>query len=109
MYVGTRDRELWPESMFAMGARVDCDTGVVTLFLPRATASSTLANLEDNGQVAVALTRPSDHKSYQIKGRSLRVRESTASDRELQSVHRAALTEQFAAVGIPRGLTRRIG
>jgi hypothetical protein len=109
MYVATRDRSLFPESMFAMGARIDCERGVVTVFLPRATAASTLANLEDNGQIAVALTRPSDHKSFQIKGRSLAVREGAAADRDLQSVHRAALTEQFASVGVPRCLTRRIG
>lgn len=109
MYVGTRSRDLFPESVFAMGARVDCEKGVVTVFLPGATSASTLENLQDNGQIAVALTRPSDHKSLQIKGRALAVRDGTASDRDLQSVHRAALTEQFASVGIPRGLTRRIG
>lgn len=108
MYVATRNRDLFPESVFAMGARVDCEKGVVTVFVPRATVASTLANLEDNGEIAVTLTRPSDHKSLQLKGRSLGVRDSTEVDRELQTVHRAALTEQFASVGIPRGLTRRI-
>jgi hypothetical protein len=78
------------------------------VYLPSAVAGPTLQNLEDNGRIAMTLTRPIDHKSVQLKGRALRTRPSEASDRELQAVHRAALTEQFAAVGVPRSATRRL-
>lgn len=108
IYVATRDAELVPESMLAMGVRADADRCGITVYLPEARAASTLANLKDNGRIAITLTRPSDHKSVQLKGRVRQIRESGPSDRELQAVHRAALVEQFAMVGVPRGATRRL-
>lgn len=108
IYVSTRDAGLVPESMLAMGVKADADRCGITVYLPEARARSTLENLKDNGQIAITLTRPSDHKAVQLKGRVRQIRESGPSDRELQAVHRAALVEQFAMVGVPRGATRRL-
>ena len=108
IYVVTRDEQLAPESMLAMGARAQCDERRVTVYLPKAWATATLANLRGNGQIGINMTRPIDHKSLQIKGTYLAARDSTDADRELQAVHRAALVEQFALVGVPRSLTRRL-
>lgn len=108
VYVATRDASLLPEATYAMGAKVDPDRGVVTVYVPLALAGATRRNIEDNGEVAVTMTRPSDHKSIQIKGKALAVREAGEADRELQSIRRAALIEQFAGVGIPREISRRI-
>jgi general stress protein 26 len=108
IYVATADASQNPESMFAMGAQLDRERGVVTVYLTAATRERTLENLERDPRIAITCTRPSDHKSIQIKGRALRVRESTEADREVQAVHRAAFVEQFAGVGIPRSLSRRI-
>jgi hypothetical protein len=110
IYVATRDRDLAPESVFAMGAKAECERRVVTVYLPAlpALSEATLRNIEDNGQVAITLTRPSDHKSVQVKGRALRVRQGNEADREIQTIHRAALVEQFAGIGVPRATTRRL-
>jgi hypothetical protein len=108
IYVATRDAVLVPESMLAMGVKPHADRRGVTVYLPEVIAPATLRNLEDNGRIAITLTRPIDHKSVQLKGRAIRTRRSEPSDRELQAVHRAALTEQFAAVGVPRSATRRL-
>src|SRR5262245_43273668 len=99
MYVATRDAGLVPESMVAMGAKAECKRGVVTVYLPRALAQATRKNLEDNGEIALTMTRPSDHKSIQVKGRAREVRDALDAERELQAVHRSALVEQFAGVG----------
>jgi hypothetical protein len=80
----------------------------MTVFLPKATATPTLANLEDNGAIAVTLTRPADHKSLQLKGKVLAIRDALEADLQLLHLHRAALTEQFAQVGVPRQITRRL-
>ena len=108
VYVATRDRELEPESMFAMGIRPHADRAVITVYLPEALSAQTCQNLTDNGDIAITVERPIDHMAVQIKGRSLGVRPSTEQDRELQAVFRAALVEQFAKVGIPRSTTRRL-
>lgn len=108
IYVATRDASLAPESTIAMGAKAECSRGVVTVYVPTVLAGATRKNLDDNGEVAVTMTRPSDHKSIQLKGKALAVREALEAERDLQAVHRAALVEQFAGVGIPREITRRI-
>lgn len=108
IYVASRDADLQPESVVAMGAQAHCESKRLTVFLPLAPSRRTLANLEANGDMAVTLTRPADHKSLQLKGKVLAIRPSTEADHALQAVHRAALTEQFAQVGVPRNLTRRL-
>jgi hypothetical protein len=109
MYFATRDAALVPESMVAMGIKVHEAGCSVTAYLPEALSGATLANLRDNGQVAITLSRPRDHLTVQIKGTFVSVRRSTEAEKELQAVFRAALVEQFASVcGIPRSLTRSI-
>jgi pyridoxamine 5'-phosphate oxidase-like protein len=108
IYVATRDATLTPESMLAMGAKVHADGYGMTVYLPEALSAATVANLRDNGQIAICLSRPRDHESVQVKGTLIGIRPSEATDRELQAVHRGALIEQFACVGIPRSATRRL-
>ena len=108
IYVATADAQRAPEAMFGMGAKIDCERRVVTLYLAAPSREATLENLARDPRIAATFTRPADHKSLQVKGRVLRVRESTEADRDVQAVHRAALVEQFAGVGIPRATTRRV-
>lgn len=108
VYVATRDAQLEPESMLAMGIRLHRERDALTVYLPEATCARTLQNLEDNAAIAVTLIRPSDHKAVQVKGESRGVRLSTDTDREFQSIFRAALIEQMETVGVPRCATRRL-
>jgi hypothetical protein len=108
IYVATRNSLLEPEATIAMGLKSDCARKLFTVYLPREAAARTLSNLSDNGAIAVTMTRPYDHKSIQIKGRAVATRAADDADRALMSVHRAALTEQFALVGVPRSITRRL-
>lgn len=108
IYVATRNSLLEPEAAVAMGLKSDCGRQVFTVYVPQRAAARTLENLKDNGAIAVTMTRPSDHKSIQIKGRAVGTRPADDADRALMSVHRAALTEQFAHVGVPRSITRRL-
>jgi hypothetical protein len=106
--VATRDRELEPEALLAMGIRAHADARHVTVYLPAATAGVTRQNLADNGDIAITLERASDARAIQIKGKATNVRDSDETERALQAVFRAALIEQFALVGIPRATTRRL-
>ena len=106
--VATRDAALAPELVPAMGSRPGRDRRTLTVFVPRVLAGATLANLEDNGHLAVTATRPSDHKSLQIKGRARGVRDAADADRPMLEMLRGAMIEQLATFGMPRTITRRL-
>jgi hypothetical protein len=106
--VGTRDAALHPACTRAAGARVDAERGVLTLYLPQATAERTLANLRDNAQIAITFSRPITHRSLQIKGTCKSVRPSDDADRLLQERYRAGYMEQLQLVGIGRSRSSRM-
>lgn len=105
--VATRDGQLVPECAVGMGLRVDPDRRRVTVFVARTLVGPTLQNLEDNGQIAVTFCRPIDHRTVQLKGRYLGVRDSGPADRDVQERYRGAFAEQLAPLGVPRAVTRR--
>jgi len=108
MYVATRNAELLPESMLALAGKIHGDGCAMTVFLPEVTSAATLANLRENGQIAITISRPRDHKTVQVKGKATRIRPSDESEKDLQAVLRASLVEGFAHIGIPRSTSRRL-
>lgn len=106
--VGTRDARLRPACTWAMGARVDRERGLVTLFIPEERARKTLENLRDNGLVAVTFSRPIDHRAIQLKGRCLSTGPTNEAERAFQERYRAAFGEHLQCVGWPRALVRRL-
>lgn len=108
MVVATRDAALTPELVPAMGSRPGRDRRTLTVFVPRALAGATLANLADNGRLAITATRPADHKSMQIKGSARGGRDAADADRPMLEMLRGAMIEQLASFGMPRAITRRL-
>lgn len=106
--IGTRDARLFPECVRAAGARVEPGGREVTVFLPVATGACTLANLRDNGRIAVCFSRAFDHRSIQVKGRVLEVRAASEVDRGAVDRYRAALAEAWNWVGVPTQITLRM-
>jgi hypothetical protein len=108
IHVATADAGLRPEYTLGAGVRAHRDRRTVTVYVARVLLYRTLENIEANGRIAVALSRPSDHRSIQIKGRVAAVRDSGPADGETQQRYGAALVEQLAIVGVPRSLVRRL-
>lgn len=106
--VATRDASLFPEGLRALGTRGEADTGHVTVFVPDATGARTLANVRDNGRIAVCFARICDHYTLQLKGRVVGVAPATDEDRELIDRYRGALGAALAFVGMPQRLTYRL-
>ena len=106
--VGSRDSSLVPESARAVGARVESDGARVVVFLPVATGARTLANLADNGRVAVCFSRIEDHRTIQIKGRARSVSPASEQDRARVDRYRGEFTQKLAFVGMPPRLGYRI-
>ena len=106
--VATRDAALAPDLTSGAGVAVR-DPSTILVYLPKCRPTErALRNLEDNGQIAATFTRPSDDRGLQVKGKVRSVREATQDDRCVQEMYRGGLAEQFALVGVPRSVTRRL-
>jgi hypothetical protein len=107
LVMGTRDASLIPEALDVMGLRVHADRDHVTTFVPRAVGARTLANIEATRDVAIVAEQPITHRSYQLKGRMVALREANEADRELIESYILELAREFEIVGIPRRLSLR--
>lgn len=82
--VGTRDAQLIPE-----GARVWGFVGVspcrtqLTVYLPVGIGEPTVRNLRDNGLIALCATLPRTHRSVQIKGKLVELRDASPDEHKL--------------------------
>ncbi len=108
MLVATRDARLSPDATRAVGARVEKGGAELTVFLPSATCAEALANLSDNGRIAVCFSRAADHRSVQVKGHALEVREAAAHERGRVEGYLGALAEAWGFVGLPASATLRL-
>lgn len=98
--VGTRDASLAPAVTRGWGGRVCADGDSVELFVGRTVSGATLANLRDNGRLAVIFGCPLSFRSAQIKGRCTSLAEPEPDDRDWVERHRRALARSLAQVGI---------
>jgi hypothetical protein len=108
MLVGTRDAALRPHVGRSVGAFVCPDRETVTTYLNKALSAQSVANLQDNGRVALTFSRPYDHRTLQIKGQMISLREGTEEDRVKQERWLAGFVEHLYIIGLPRSLTRQI-
>jgi hypothetical protein len=106
--IGTRSRELLPECARGCGAVVGTDRHSLTVFVAEALAQRTLANLADNGEIAITFSRPVDHRTLQVKGKVIEVRPVTPAEQIVQERYLASFVEQLYWIGMPRSLTRRL-
>ena len=104
--VGTRDARLRPDCVRAAGVRADAAAGTLTVFLPAATSERALANLADNGRIAVTVTRAIDHRSLQIKGGVVEIRPASPEDRAFIERYLEQLAVDWGHVGVPRRSTQ---
>ena len=99
--VGTRDATLMPECTRAWGIHVGKDHASVTIFLTEAISGKTLQNLQENGQVAISCTRPTDHIACQLKGRLREIRPTNQRDREQSKKWHREFMGELVAIGVP--------
>jgi hypothetical protein len=97
MSVATRDATLQPSLARAVGCRVDGDT--VTLLLPAPRAAQVLADIAANGMIAAVFSRPTTHRTVQLKGSDARIVPVAAADAQLLADYRAAFLRELAVVG----------
>jgi hypothetical protein len=107
--VGTCTRDLQPEAMRGMGLRVWPGASQLTVLLPAATGVRSIANLRDNPRIAITIAHIPSHKTIQIKGNVLAIRDGDAGERELATRYREQFSDDLAFVGQPAANTLRLG
>lgn len=108
MLVGTRDGELRPHVMRAVGAVIGKDRESLTVYLAKQLAEQAIANLRDNGKIALTMSRPYDHRSMQVKGTMIGMRDGVEADRAQQERYLAGFVEHVYIVGLPRTVVRQL-
>ena len=98
--LATRDAALRPHVVRGVGLRLDGPRVVV--LVPRAQAREVREDVADNGRVALVLSQPSTHRTYQLKGRGARAAEAGPEDRAVAAAYLDAFAAELAKVGWPK-------
>jgi hypothetical protein len=106
--VGTASPDGEPASCRAVGFALAATPGVLTVYLPVATAAEAIANIASTGRLTVTLTHPHTNAALQLKGRSSRVRVAAEADRAAIEAWVQAFAGLLAELGMPIGLTLRL-
>ena len=107
IHVATRDAALAPDEVMAATALLDAEGKRLTVYLPVATSATSLANLRENGALAVVLSQPLTHRTVQLKGRVGELRAAREDERAAVERLAAAFDAEVAAIGLPPAALRR--
>ena len=100
--VGTRDADLVPELIRAWGPRISRDRRILSVCVARAGSARTVANLRDNGRLAVTCALPLDSHAIQFWGRCLGTGPANRQDLSAVQTHRDAFARSNGSIGVPR-------
>jgi hypothetical protein len=107
IFMGTRNANLEPNGARVIAVKVDEDGRHLVAYVPAVDADAVVADLEANGQAALAFARPADDRACQIKGERLSIRRAEPAELELVQTQWDRNVSQLAAVGIPAVATQR--
>ena len=97
--VGTCNAVHRPHVMRAAAARLSKDRSQLTLLMPTSSGAQVLADLRDNGGIAVVFSEPTTHRTLQVKGRSACILDCTPDDLAFAAAHRARFAEEIGELG----------
>lgn len=97
--VGTRNAALLPAVARACGCRVSADRRQVTVFLCLTQARAVIENIQDNGVIAVVVTRPSTHRTFQLKGTDARCVPLEPADPGELEAFRESFVQDLMSIG----------
>jgi Pyridoxamine 5'-phosphate oxidase len=106
--VATGDSRRRPHVKFGWSPRVHEDGQTVDVFLDAARASQTLANLRDNGRIAMTIVHPVSVRSVQFKGTFRGEGSPSADDVKWVQRGREGFSVSMALVGDPPEVIRNL-
>jgi len=99
VHVASRDVRNVPNLARAQGCRLTPDGKRVTLFLQASHGATMLADFRDNGAIAVVFSRPTTHRTVQLKGRDAALEPLQDDDALRIARYREAFGAEIAALG----------
>lgn len=102
----TRDAQHRPHLMRALGCRLAPNRRELTLFLSTGACAELLADLRDNGRIAVVFSEPSTDRSLQIKGEGACIEPPAPGDAALVAHYVECFADEIAALGFDRVLVK---
>jgi hypothetical protein len=102
----SRDADLRPSLMRAVGSRIAEDGRTVTVFLSRGQSRQLLQDLAATGQIAVVFSEPSTHRTVQLKASGVDIRAAQEADRPALARYLASMEHEVQQAGFPPPLTR---
>jgi hypothetical protein len=107
VHVATRDTAFIPDEVMAAAALPSADGRSLTVYLPVATSETSVANLRENGAIAVVLSQPLTHRTVQLKGRVETLRPALEEERAGVERLAAAFDTEVEMIGLPPAVVRR--
>ncbi|MFC5527382.1 hypothetical protein ACFPPA_16695 [Rhodanobacter ginsengisoli] len=106
--VSARNAGNRPDLVRAQGCRVARDRRTIRLFVVTAQAVELLADLRQNGRIAVVFTEPSSHRSLQLKGDDAAIVPLRRGDPARIAAYRDAMVTELARIGVSEVMTRAL-
>ena len=106
--VGSVDAAGNPACCRAVGLRSDDDLATVTVFVPVATSTETIANVASTKRLAVVTTHPISHCATQLKGVVERTRPAREDEEPFVVEHLGGFGGVLNTIGYPLRTTRSI-
>jgi hypothetical protein len=104
--VASRDAQLRPSLMRAVGSRIEEGGQAVTVYLSRRQSRQLLQDLAATGQVAAVFSVPSTHQTVQLKASKVEMRPAGPADAPVLQEYLAAMEQEIQRVGFAPPLTR---
>jgi len=95
----SRDHALVPSIARASGCRVSDDRRAVSIFTPLSQALQLVADLRASGRIAVVFSRPTTHRTLQLKADDARVRNATPDEAAIVADYVDAFAREIGIMG----------
>jgi hypothetical protein len=99
LLVGTASNARVPDCVRALGLRVWEGASQLTVIVPVATSAASIANLRENPRIAITCSQIQTHRTIQLKGDVLAIREGSEQDRAFAIAYRAQFAQDLAWAG----------
>jgi hypothetical protein len=99
MHAASRDAQLVPNLSRPLALRVCADRTRVAVLLLASHSGAMLADFEANGQIALAVTLPSTHRTVQLKGTDAALEPLQDGDHALVARYREAFVADLGKIG----------
>ena len=108
MHAASRDAQCVPNLSRPVGLRISADRTRVTVLLLASHSGAMLEDFRANGQIALAITLASTHRSVQLKGSDATLEPLQEGDHAIVARYREAFVQDLGSIGYPAALPEKL-